>query len=237
MINVLLVDDEALTLELHRSYLERIDGFHVVAECTGARAALGAILSNPPAAGIDLVLLDMTMPDGSGLDVLRHVRAHAARVDVIAVTSVRDTDLVRTAVGLGAVQYLVKPFAFATFRERMQQYRAFREQALAARGTATQAEIDAMLAALRPPVGAATPKGLTPGTVARVADTVREAGALSASECAELLGMSRVSARRYLEHLADAGRVERAARYGSPGRPETEYRWLTEPPGSATIES
>ena len=73
MISVLLVDDDALTLELHRTYLERLDGFRVVAECTGARAAVSAILERPPAEGIDLVLLDMTMPDGTGLDVLRHV--------------------------------------------------------------------------------------------------------------------------------------------------------------------
>ncbi|WP_437440963.1 hypothetical protein [Rathayibacter oskolensis] len=36
--------------------------------------------------------------------------------------------------------------------------------------------------------------------------------------------MSRVTARRYLEHLADTGVAERAPRYGSPGRPELEYR-------------
>jgi response regulator of citrate/malate metabolism len=37
--------------------------------------------------------------------------------------------------------------------------------------------------------------------------------------------MSRVAARRYLEHLAEEGRVLRSPRYGTPGRPETEYRW------------
>ena len=78
MIHVLLVDDDALTLELHRTYVERLDGFRVVAECTGARAAVSAILERPPAEGIDLVLLDMTMPDGTGLDVLP-ARAGAGR--------------------------------------------------------------------------------------------------------------------------------------------------------------
>ena len=106
MIQVLLVDDDALTLELHRTYLERLEGFRVVAECTGARAAISAILERPPAEGIDLVLLDMTMPDGTGLDVLRHVRARAADVDVIAVTGVRDADVVRQMVALGVAQYL-----------------------------------------------------------------------------------------------------------------------------------
>ena len=144
MIRVLLVDDDALTLELHRHYVERLDGFEVVAECTGARAAVSALLENPRAGDIDLVLLDMTMPDGSGLDVLRHVRARAGTVDVIAITSVRDADVVRQVIALGAMQYLVKPFTFGDFQERMRQYRRFRDQAALAAGSATQAEIDAM---------------------------------------------------------------------------------------------
>jgi response regulator of citrate/malate metabolism len=225
MIQVLLVDDDALTLELHRSYLERLDGFRVVAECTGARAAVSAILERPPAEGIDLVLLDMTMPDGTGLDVLRHVRARAADVDVIAVTGVRDADVVRQMAALGVAQYLVKPFAFAVFRDRLEQYRAYRERAREASGPATQSEIDAMLGALRPSAPLPLPKGLSADTLERVTAAVRAEGPLSAAETATLLGMSRVAARRYLEHLADAGRADRSPRYGTPGRPETEYGW------------
>lgn len=225
MIRVLLVDDEALTLELHRSYVERLDGFRVVTECSGARAAIAAILDRDADEAIDLVLLDMTMPDGTGLDVLRHVRARAADVDVIAITGVRDADVVRQVVGLGAAQYLVKPFSFATFRERMEQYAAYRRQARDAEGDATQAEIDALLGALRPAAPALLPKGLSADTLERVSAEVRGGGPLSATETADRLGMSRVAARRYLEHLADVGRVERAARYGKAGRPESEYRW------------
>ncbi len=150
MINVLLVDDEALTLELHRSFLERLEGFRVVGECTGARAAVTAILEHPPAEGIDLILLDMTMPDGTGLDVLRHIRAHASDVDVIAVTAVRDAEVVRQMASLGVAQYLVKPFAFGVFRERLEQYREFRRKARDSAGQATQSEIDALLGAMRP---------------------------------------------------------------------------------------
>ena len=200
MIRVLLVDDDALTLELHRTYVGRMDGFEVVAECSGARAAISAVLDGP---AVDLVLLDMTMPDGTGLDVLRHIRARGSSVDVIAVTGVRDAEAVRQTVGLGVVQYLVKPVTFAAFGERLAQYRDYHRRA---RDTAG-------------------PKGLSPDTLDRVTEAVRAGGALSASEAAAALGMSRVAARRYLEHLASSGRVERAARYRGQGRPETEYRW------------
>lgn len=224
MIRVLIVDDEALALELHRAFVERLDGFEVVGEATGARAALHAVLERPDS-GIDLVLLDMTMPDGTGLDVLRHLRARASDVDVIAITGVRDAEVVRQTVGLGVVQYLVKPFTFAVFRERLEQYRAYRERALDAAGEATQAEIDALLGALRPTASIALPKGLSAETLDRVSAVVRSDGPVSATEAAERLGMSRVAARRYLEHLVDAGRVARTPRYGAPGRPESEYRW------------
>lgn len=221
-IDVLLVDDEALTLDLHRDYIGRLDGFRVVAECTGARAAITAILEGPP---VDLMLLDMTMPDGTGLDVLRHIRAHGSAVDVIAVTGVRDADAVRRTVGLGVVQYLVKPVSFAVFRSRLEQYRDFHRRASASAGPSTQEEIDALLAASRATGAIRLPKGLSPDTLDRVTRAVREHAALSASEAGENLGMSRVAARRYLEHLATVGRIERDARYGGGGRPETEYRW------------
>ncbi|MFJ6678885.1 response regulator [Microbacterium sp. NPDC091382] len=224
MIGVLIVDDDALTLELHRRYVERLDGFEVVAECTGARAAVAALLDGTRTTQIDLVLLDMTMPDGSGLDVLRHLRAHTGAVDVIAITSVRDSDVVRQAIALGAAQYLVKPFTFGDFRDRMMQYLRFREQVSRAAGAATQAEIDAMVGALRTSPTPTLPKGLSAETLDRVSSLLR-AGPASAREAADSLGMSRVAARRYLEHLTDAGRAERAQRYGTPGRPETEYRW------------
>ena len=223
MIRVLLVDDDALTLELHRSYIERLDGFEVTGECTGARAAITALVDRGD--DFDLVLLDITMPDGTGVDVLRRVRARGARVDVVAITGVRDAEVVRTMVGLGVAQYLVKPFTFATFRERMEQYREFRRRAEQAAGAATQSEIDALLGALRPATSVALPKGLSSATHERVTHDVRENGPVSAGEAAQRLGISRVSARRYLEHLAAAGRVARSPRYGTPGRPESEYAW------------
>ncbi|WP_435744249.1 response regulator [Microbacterium sp. PMB16] len=223
MIRVLLVDDDALTLELHRDYVARLDGFVVAGECSGARAAVSAVLDREGGAALDLVLLDITMPDGSGIDVLRALRARSASVDVIAITGVRDADTVRQMAALGVFQYLVKPFAFAVFAERMEQYRAHHDQARTTDGAATQAEIDALLG--RATGAIALPKGLSAGSLEKVTAALRAVGPLSASEAAERLGMSRVAVRRYLEHLTAEGVIVRSARYGTRGRPETEYRW------------
>lgn len=224
MIRVLVVDDDALALELHAAYVGRLPGFEVVGQAAGARAALTAIAD--PARPIDLVLLDMTMPDGGGLDVARRVRAMGSGVDIIAVTAVRDAATVRAAVSTGVVQYLIKPFTFAAFRERLEAYRAYVEGLDRAAGDATQSEVDALLGSLRT-VTPALPKGLSDETLQAVAERVRTAsGALSSTEVGEREGMSRVTARRYLEHLADVGRVRREPRYGGPGRPEITYAWV-----------
>lgn len=230
-IRVLLVDDDPLALELHRAYLERAGGFEVGAECATARAAVDAMLD--PHGESDLVLLDVTMPDGTGLDVLRRARAGGFQGDVIAVSGVRDADTVRQMVALGCVNYLIKPFTFATFRERIEGFREYHRRSLRAAGPATQVEVDALFAALRPDPVAAVPKGLSRGTLAQVLEAVRDHGPFSASELGGRIGVSREVARRYLEHLADQGRLDRAARYGARGRPQTEYRWIGPGAGGA----
>lgn len=224
MIRVLVVDDDALALEMHTAYVGRVPGFEVVGQAPGARAALTAIAD--PDRPIDLVLLDMTMPDGGGLDVARRVRAMGAAVDIIAVTAVREAATVRAAVSTGVVQYLIKPFTFAAFRERLEAYRSYVEGLHRAAGDATQSEVDALLGSLRT-VAPALPKGLGDETLQAVAERVRtSAAAVSSTEVGESEGMSRVTARRYLEHLADVGRVRREPRYGGPGRPEITYAWV-----------
>ncbi|MGY6497706.1 MAG: response regulator [Microcella sp.] len=225
MIRVLIVDDDALTVELHREFVHRIEGFEVRGECGDARSALSALFDYADAPRFDLVLLDVTMPDGTGVDVLRQIRGRGSSIDVIAITGVRDADIVRQMVSLGVAHYLVKPFTFAAFRERMEQFRDYRERASRTAGKATQHEIDALLEASRPAGKAPLPKGLSVDTLTRVVEVIREPGALSATEVAGRLGMSRVAARRYLEHLCAEGCAGREPRYGGAGRPETAYRW------------
>lgn len=229
-IRVLVVEDEPLTAEAHAAYVGRVPGYEVAGIArTGAeavrllrdaRGAHGSIV------GIDLILLDVNLPDTTGIELCRSLRAAGIEIDVIAVTAVRDAAVVRSAVSLGIVQYLIKPFAFAAFAEKLGAYRDYRARVGAAVVT-DQQEVDASFAALRTSSGGDLPKGLTRETLDRVRSAVRGAptgAGVSAAELATRLDLSRVTARRYLEHLADTGAVERANRYGTPGRPEVEYR-------------
>jgi response regulator of citrate/malate metabolism len=221
-VRTLIVDDDARVADIHRGYVERVEGFSVAGVANRGTEALRRVLEDQP----DLILLDIYLPDLTGLEVCRRLRAAGNLVDVIAVTAARDVDTVRDAIGLGIAQYLVKPFAFATFREKLERYAAFK--ALADKGgEAEQGEIDAMLGELRSSTAIPLPKGLSRETLELVARTLKEAEtALGAAEVAEHAGLSRVTARRYLEHLVSSDQAELELRYGGSGRPEHRYRWL-----------
>jgi len=221
-VRVLVVEDEATAAQAHAEYVGRIDGFEVVAVARSAGDA-ARVLGREP---VDLVLLDMHLPDGHGLGLVRSMRAAGHLCDIIAVTSARDADVVRQAVAHGVVLYLLKPFTYPTFRAKLEQYGAYRASLAGGGQEFAQEEVDGLLGSLRAPVAAPLPKGMSAETLRDVTQAVRQADrALSATEVAERVGASRVTARRYLEHLADAGRLERAPRYGGTGRPEVEYRW------------
>jgi response regulator of citrate/malate metabolism len=222
VIRTLVVEDDALVAEVHASYVERVPGFTVAGIAHRATEALEILASRP----IDLVLLDFHLPDVKGLDMLRALRARsAAPVDVIAVTAARDPESIRQAIAQGVSQYLVKPFAFATFADKLERYARYRAQVDDATEP-DQAEVDALLGTLRAGTARQLPKGLSATTLDTVRDAVREAGeALTASEVAGRCGLSRVTARRYLEHLVVEGALTLSMRYGGTGRPEHLYSW------------
>ena len=221
---VLVVEDEAIAAEAHAAYVERVDGFTGVGI---AHSGVETLRHLRRSSDVDLVLLDMNLPDVHGLELLQRIRADGHLCDVIAVTSARDLDVVRRAVSQGVVHYLLKPFTFAGFRSKLEQYAAYRAQVDDAETQVAQHEVDQLLGLLRTtPVGDAVPKGMSVETLRLVTDCLRSGRApMSATEVGAAVGASRVTTRRYLEHLANSGLATRQARYGQSGRPEVEYRW------------
>ncbi len=228
-IRVLVVDDDFAVAEVHRAYVENVPGFSVVAVAHSGAQALRAVEDLHP----DLVLLDIHLPDMSGLEVLRRLRARpdGADLDILAITAAREVETVRTAMAGGVSDYLIKPFPLRVFRERLESYAAQRDklQRMSARQATVQDqhEVDRLLSSRpRPGEDRDLPKGLSRHTLQLVGETLRDAGGdLSAVEAANGCGLSRVSARRYLEQLVAMGLAELRPRYGSAGRPEHGYFW------------
>lgn len=226
MIRTLVVEDDFRVSGIHAAYVGRVPGFEVVGRFGTVADALTAVGSLEP----DLMLLDVYLPDGSGLDVLRQLTGDSAgaRPDAIMTTAARDVASVRTAMQLGAVGYLVKPFGSAALAERLTSYRELRHRvdALDPLAETDQADVDALFSAARPTTLPAVPaKGHSAPTLALVRDAVRSAQRdLSAAEVAEATGVSRATAQRYLSYLVREGLARLELRYGATGRPEHRYR-------------
>ncbi|MFJ1708302.1 response regulator [Kitasatospora sp. NPDC088346] len=231
MIAVLVVEDDPVAAAAHSLYVRRTPGFRVEATVHTCADALRA-LDRARAEGtpVDLVLLDLYLPDGHGLRLFRMLRSAGHAADVIAVTSARDLTMVRQAVSVGVVQYLLKPFGAAALTDRLDSYARYR-RTLGRSGEATgQEEVDQALALLRTPERAALPKGLSAPTLEAVEVVLREASAgISAAAAGAAAGVSRITARRYLEHLVETGAAVREPQYGQVGRPELCYRRRTDP--------
>jgi len=218
MRDVLVVDDDFMVADIHRRFVDGVDGFRAAGVArTGTEA-----LEQAASARFDLILLDVYLPDMTGLEVLQRLRSRGDRVGVIMITAARELDTVSGALDGGAADYLIKPFEFDQFKAKLEAFAA-REDALRSAAGVDQSLIDSLFGGAAPARGETLPKGLGAETGGLVLDAVRSAGEVSAAECAELVGISRVSARRYLEHYLSAGALQLRLQYGA-GRPERRYR-------------
>lgn len=220
MIRTLVVDDDYRVAQLHRQYVEQVGGFEVIGTArTGADAIDQARRLRP-----DLILLDIYLPDMSGIDVLHQVRDAGLATDVITITAARDVATLRAAIQGGSVHYLIKPFTFNAFRERLQSYAVIHGR-LAAGADTDQDEVDRLYGLLRTGREGQLPKGLSAATRDLVLETLEATSeALSAADVARDAGLSRVTARRYLEYLTEAGQLQLTMQYGAPGRPAHRFR-------------
>ena len=227
MTRVVVVDDDYMVARVHSAFVERVPGCTVVGTASDGTSALRVVRELLP----DVVLLDVYMPDMTGLEVLRELRASSgpeADVDVLMVTAADDAESVRRALRGGVGGYLIKPFSAEDLRRRLEHLVAVRRRVAELPGPgAAQGQVDRLVTpALAQEDSGRLPKGLSPETTELVQRVLQDAGpdGLSATECAERTGLSRVSARRYLEHFSRTGSAEVSARYGGTGRPERRFR-------------
>lgn len=227
-VRTLLVDDDPAALALHQAFLAELAGFRVVGVAASQTEALALV----HAVEADLLLLDVELPDGCGLDILNQLRATGrAALDVIMITAANDTAVVDRALLHSVADYLVKPFTRIEFQQRMVRYARERERrklefvTAGGAGSAgmSQREIDSKFS--RSDLPERLPKGMSEQTLALVrAVFASNPAELSSAQVSEQAGISRVSARRYLAHLARGGQVRVRSQYGNAGRPEHLYR-------------
>ena len=160
VIGVLIVDDDFMVAKVHAGFVSALEGFEVVGTASSGAQALAEIDRLRP----DLVLLDVYLPDMTGLEVLRRLRAGGSPVDVIVISAARDVESIRSALHGGVLHYLVKPFDRRAFETRLRDYAALRGE-LEELEEAAQPDVDRMFGMSRG--GAAVVRADTQGHRAR----------------------------------------------------------------------
>jgi response regulator of citrate/malate metabolism len=227
VIGVLVVDDDFRVARIHGRFVEQTPGFEVVGTAHTGHEALRLVGELQPG----LVLLDVHLPDIDGLEVLDRLRGAGHQVAVVMVTAERGAAAVRSALHGGAMQYLVKPFEYADLEARLRRVADALGPLAGQPGSddsrpVDQIAIDRAFGAgpTQPQAVAPLPKGLSPETADLLLDVLQDSEEVTASDAAEAVGLSRVTARRYLEHFVDTGQAEVRLQYGAAGRPQRRYR-------------
>jgi len=235
VIDVLIVEDDPMVAEVNRQMVERIDGYRVIGTEHDPSHLLNYIQEKRP----QLILLDLFLPKLNGLNFLRLLRQKALSIDVIVISAAKETETLRQALQLGAVDYLIKPFTFRRLKQALERYRQYAH--VEHHTEMSQTIIDLLLNyPLQDAVDKvgrsfyadhwpwnieSLPKGLNQETLAKVYRYLSELQSfVSAEEAARALGMSRVTVRRYLEYLLEIKLVILKPQYGSVGRPQNLYK-------------
>ena len=224
MIKVLIVEDDPMVVKFNKYYLEQVGGFQLMAVAASADAAFKVLEKEP----IDLILLDIYMPGIDGLELLSQLRKNDKNVDVIIVSAAKDSISIKKALQYGAVDYLIKPFEFDRFNSALSSYKN-REKFINSQEDISQEELDKVLLYNKQPSNLeAFPKGLDRNTLKLVWDKILEIKdiAFSTEELSVLLGISRVSIRKYLNFLEEIKILKKEVIYGSLGRPIYKYKCL-----------
>ncbi|WP_066294162.1 response regulator [Bacillus sp. FJAT-29937] len=222
LIEVLIVEDDARIAEIHRRFTEKIEGFQVVYTAANGEQAMEWLELIQP----QLVLLDVYLPDMKGTELVEFIRQDYPDIDIIMITAASEVQIVRKAFRGGVFDYIVKPLTFDRFKESLLHYKSKLEK-WSEKDQLSREEIERLwnrenssLLTIED-----VPKGIDPLTLEKILKSISEMNqnGMTAEEVSKVSGVSRSTARRYLEHLISKRRIYAELRYGNVGRPERRY--------------
>lgn len=225
-IEVLIVEDDLRIAEIQKRFIEQIEGFQTVGIAASYIEAKTIIDILQP----DLLLLDVYFPDMNGLDLLKETKQQTKQLDVIMITATKEIHKVQEAISIGVFDYIIKPVVFDRFKQSLLRYKDYHTK-LVDFGKenlhVTQHQVDKLLRKEMDVPGndkSYLPKGIDPLTLEKVLEVLGKVNSgLTAEFVAKEIGISRTTARRYLEHLMSEEMIEADLAYGTVGRPERVY--------------
>jgi len=220
MWKVLVVEDDPMLAEIHRRYIESQDEFECVDIAKDIPFAQAAIEKHDP----DLIILDVYLPQMTGIEFLIKLREQGRTVDVILITAAREFSKIEKAFQYGAIDYLIKPFEFDRLKQSLDVFLK-RKSISEPNIELDQTKLDSMFVGQSTKADVSLPKGVHERTLDRVKhgfDGLSEA--VSIEEIASKMSMSKVALRRYLEYLEKIGFIDIEMSYGTRGRPSYLYK-------------
>ncbi|WNS80561.1 response regulator [Domibacillus sp. DTU_2020_1001157_1_SI_ALB_TIR_016] len=226
-IKVMIIEDDETTINIYKKFVQKVDGFEIVASASLGKQALELLNVFTP----DLILLDVYLPDMNGTDLLWEIRKEVRSVDVIMITAANDVRTVSEAIRGGAYSYMLKPIMINQFLSTLEQYKETKKK-LSQSALIEQGEVNRFFGIMSQAAGAEyveqtdqLPKGIDKHTLKKVRTHLHEASSsINAEETARATGASNSTVRRYLEYLVAAEEAEVEIMYGTIGRPERRYR-------------
>ncbi len=228
-INVVIVEDDPMVLELHRQYILKLNKLYQLVGCaqTGEEGLELITKENP-----QLAIFDIYLPGINGLAAVKKIRNEGFNTDVILVTAAHNTESIQQGIQYGALDYIVKPFTFQRFKKALINYYQYINK-LRASPSLSQRDID-MLKRSSNDSGEAKiaggqdasklPKGLQRSTMEVIVNMLRrKKNYFTVQEISQCSGISRVTVRRYLQYLNEAGMLKEMLSYGPVGRPMQKF--------------
>ena len=219
MYKVLIVEDDPMVAMINEQYIARNPNFHVLGTCGDGQKALELLEHT----SVDLVVMDVYMPVVNGLEAMRALRNKQIDSDFIMVTAANDRETLEEALRLGVIDYLVKPFTFDRFQQALDKF-LLQRQALYKVDSLNQKTIDSIITTQRPPE--TPPKGVQIKTMNLLYETLKNQKGvwLTGEEIAQISGLTSVTVRRYMNYLAETGKIDCEINYETGGRPCMKYK-------------
>ena len=225
-ITVVIAEDDQQIAEIQRRFVDKIEGFEIIGIAHGLDEARDLVEVLKP----QLLLLDNQFPTGTGLELLRELRASGSSTDVILVTAAKEVDTLRTAMHSGIFDYILKPVVFERLQASLGNYSSHLDK-LAEMKSLEQSDLDGLFTSsvTKPTTPQAPPSRLPKGIDAITLDKIRAVlvsptTTLNAEQVGQEIGASRTTARRYLEYMVSTDELCAEVSYGTVGRPERKYR-------------
>jgi len=221
MYKVLIVEDDPMVAMINKQYISKNKNFKVIGTCNDGSSALSFLENNT----VDLLVLDVYMPHTDGFELLRNIRNRKITIDAIMVTAANDRESLEEALHLGIVDYLVKPFTFDRFQVALEKFIA-QNRALKDLDMLNQTSIDHIMEQNRTKNQNLYPKGIQEKTLQLILTHLREESNswTTGDEIAQKIGLTGVTVRRYMNFLAESGKVVSEMNYEAGGRPCMKYK-------------